>query len=250
MPGFRVLPLGVGDAFSARHYSSCLALEAEGQWLLVDCPHPIRKLLREGSAAAGIALDVPQLRAVVLTHLHADHASGLEGIGFYGRFILGRTIPLVIPPAIAADVWSRHLSAGMEWSLQYVGRPPVQRTLEDFFDPIALPVEEPVSVGPFVIACRPTVHNIPTFAVRVRGAGRTLGYSADTAFDPSLVAWLADADLIVHEASGGFMHTAYEELAGLPEPLRRKMRLIHYPDDFDTSASTIEVLRQGRFCEV
>src|SRR6516162_4406626 len=95
MPGFRLLPLGVGDAFSARHYSSCLALEADGEWLLVDCPHPIRKLMYEGSAAAGTVLDVAQVRAVVLTHLHADHASGLEGIGFYARFILGRSIPVL-----------------------------------------------------------------------------------------------------------------------------------------------------------
>jgi ribonuclease BN (tRNA processing enzyme) len=94
------------------------------------------------------------------------------------------------------------------------------------------------------------VHNIPTVAVRVRAAGRTLGYSADTAFDPGLVDWLADADLIVHEASGGFMHTPYESLAALPEALRRKMRLIHYPDDFDRAGASIEVLREGRYCDV
>src|SRR5439155_2780974 len=58
------------------------------------------------------------------------------------------------------------------------------------------------------------------------------GVSADTAFDPTLVQWLQAADLVVHEASGGFMHTPYADLAALPETLRKKMRLIHYPDDF------------------
>jgi ribonuclease BN (tRNA processing enzyme) len=250
MPGFRLLPLGVGDAFSARHYSSCLALEADGEWLLVDCPHPIRKLMYEGSAAAGTVLDVAQVRAVVLTHLHADHASGLEGIGFYARFILGRSIPVLAPPPVMAELWPRHLAAGMEWSLQRVGKPPVQRHLEDFFEPVALPVGEPVTCGPFVIECRPTVHNIPTFALRVQAMGRLLGYSADTVFDPALIAWLADADFIVHEASGGFMHTNYEELASLPETLRRKMRLIHCPDDFDVAGSSIAMLQQGQLCTI
>jgi ribonuclease BN (tRNA processing enzyme) len=250
MSAFRLLPLGVGDAFSARYYSSSFALEAEGQWLLVDCPHPIRKLLREGSATTGLSLDVPQIRAVVLTHLHADHASGLEGIGYYSRFILGKSMPLVTPPAVSDELWPRHLSASMEWSLQQVGAPPVQRRLDDFFDLLPLHPDEPVRVGPFVIDCRPTVHNIPTFGLRVEAAGRTLGYSADTAFDPGLLAWLADADLIVHEASGGFMHTAYAELAVQPEALRRKMRLIHYPDDFDPASSDIEVLRQGCICTI
>jgi hypothetical protein len=46
------------------------------------------------------------------------------------------------------------------------------------------------------------------------------------------------------------MHTPYAELAMLPDALRRKMRLIHYPDSFDAKTSNIDVLRQGEFCEI
>jgi ribonuclease BN (tRNA processing enzyme) len=250
MGEFRLLPLGVGDAFSARHYSSCFALQAGDQWLLVDCPHPIRKILREGSAAAGFSLDVPQLEALVLTHLHGDHASGVEGLGFYCRFILGKRIPLIAAPEVLADLWPRYLAGSMEWSAQLGGAPPVRRTLEEFFEIIPLQAGASVSVGPFTICGRLTVHNIPTMALTVQAAGRTVGYSADTAFDPTLIAWLSGADLIIHEASGGFMHTPYESLAGLPEPLRKKMRLIHCPDDFNAAASAIEMLRQGQFCAI
>jgi ribonuclease BN (tRNA processing enzyme) len=250
MAGFRLLPLGVGDAFSARYYSSCFALEAADQWLLVDCPHPIRKLLRDASAPHGFALDVSQIQAVVLTHLHADHASGLEGIGFYSRFMLNKRMPLIVPPAVSVDLWPHHLAGSMEWSLQQIGEPPAHRRLDDFFELITLEPGTVLPLGPYLIECRAAVHSIPTFALRVQAAGRTLGYSADTAFDPALVAWLADADLVVHEASGGFMHTNYEELAVLPAALRRKMRLIHYPDDFDPATATIEVLREGRFCTI
>ncbi|HEY8427763.1 MAG TPA: hypothetical protein VIL20_05285, partial [Sandaracinaceae bacterium] len=88
-------------------------------------------------------------------------------------------------------------------------------------------------------------HHIPTTAFRIRAGGRTLGYSADTAFDPSLIAWLAEADLVVHETNYG-IHTPYASLATLPAELRAKMRLIHYPDDFDLAASRIEPLVQGR----
>ena len=159
-------------------------------------------------------------------------------------------MPLITPPEVAADLWSRSLAAGMEWSLQEMGAPPVRRTVEEFFDVIALPPGVTYTQGPFAIRFRPTVHNIPTVAVRVRAADRTLGYSADTIFDPGLIAWLEDADLVVHEASGGFMHTPYENLAALPEPLRKKMRLIHYPDSFSIADTTIEVLRQGHVCVI
>src|SRR5437660_10987392 len=102
MSGLRLVPLGVGDAFSALYYSSCLAPEAEGSWLLIDCPHPIRKILRESGLAAGLGLDVGQFGALVLTHLHADHSSGLEGLAFFSRFVLGRRMPLLSHPDVLA----------------------------------------------------------------------------------------------------------------------------------------------------
>jgi ribonuclease BN (tRNA processing enzyme) len=250
LSGLRLLVLGVGDAFSALYYSTCLALEAEGSWLLVDCPHPIRKILRESSSAAGVPLDVGQLGALALTHLHADHSSGLEGLAFFARFIAGRRLPLLIHPEVQARLWEGHLAGSMECSIGHPGAAPVCRGLDEFFEVMPLGEDQPVQVGPFSVRCRRTLHSIPTTALQVRATGRCLGYSADTAYDPTLIEWLAPADLIVHETNPGLMHTPYEDLARLPAPLRAKMRLIHYPDDFDLAASAIEPLRQGQYLPV
>ena len=80
--------------------------------------------------------------------------------------------------------------------------------------------------------------------------GAHFGFSADTAYDPGLIEWLSAADLIVHEATSNprnsAIHTPYERLAALPEALRARLRLIHYPDDLDLAASVIEPLRQGK----
>jgi ribonuclease BN (tRNA processing enzyme) len=248
--GFRLLPLGVGDAFSARYYSSCVAIEVDGAWLLIDCPHPIRKMMREAASAAGTALDIDDISAVALTHLHADHSSGLEGLGFYSRFELGRRMPLLAHPSVAENLWEGHLAAGMQWSRSGPGQPPEERCLADFFELTTLSEGEPTTVGPFSLRCRPTIHSLPTTAFLVEAAGRSLAYSADTTFDPELIEWLSDADLIVHESSGGFMHTSYDRLAELPAKLRAKLRLIHYPDDFDFSPREIQPLRQGHYCQV
>src|SRR4051812_45110495 len=104
MNGMQVLTLGMGDAFSALYYSSCLAVGAEGCWLLIDCPHPIRKIIREASQTAGLLLDLDQFYATVLTHLHADHASGVEGYGFYSRYILGRRALVAAHPDVSAPL--------------------------------------------------------------------------------------------------------------------------------------------------
>lgn len=250
MSGARLLALGVGDAFSAHSYSSCFAVEAEDEWLLVDCPHPIRKILREGAAAAGVSLDLDRLTAIALTHLHADHCSGLETVGFYGRFVSGRLARLVTPAETAVRLWEGHLAAGMAEARPDPRRPAERRTLTDFFELVALSEEETTRVGPFAIECRRTLHTVPTVALRITAGGRTVGYSADTAFDPGLIEWLDRADLIVHEAGPGLLHTPYDALLRLPEPLRRRMRLIHYPDSFDTAPSAIEPLKQGGLCAI
>jgi ribonuclease BN (tRNA processing enzyme) len=239
-----LVPLGVGDAFSAKWYSTCLAVEADGKWLLIDCPHPIRKILAESGAAAGVPLDVGSFEAVVLTHLHADHASGLEGYGYFAWFVLGRKPKLVTHPAVRERLWDGHLAAGMERLLDPSFHAH-EMTFAHYFEHVPLTEEQAVEIGPFTIEARRTIHHVPTTALRIRAGGRTLGYSADTAFDESLIRWLEEADLVVHETNYG-VHTPYAKLAALPEALRAKMRLVHYPDDFDLAGSTIEPLSQGR----
>jgi ribonuclease BN (tRNA processing enzyme) len=250
-----LIPLGIGEAFTACHYTSCLALGLDEDWLLLDCPHPVRKMLREGSTAAGLPqpLDLDRIHTVVVTHLHADHCCGLEDLGFYSRLALGRRARILMHPEASARLWDGLLAAGMESVQTKPGGPTVRNTLSDCFELIDLDSSRSVASGPFAIECRRTIHSVPTFALRVTAGGRVLGFSADTTYDPSLIAWLSTADLIVHEATTlahSEVHTPYERLAALPESLRLKIRLTHLPDDFDADASAIEPLRQGRLYRV
>jgi ribonuclease BN (tRNA processing enzyme) len=232
MAPLSLVPLGVGDAFSELHYSTSLALVAgDGTWLLIDCPHPIRKILREASQASGVELPLSKLTAVALTHLHADHGSGLEGLGYYFKYVLESPRP----PTIL--------------SMPHVLESLRQRPESEVFN--LLPVVAPTEAGPFIVEARRVVHGeLPACAFRVRAGGRTLGHSGDTVFDPALIAWLTEADLAIHEAGAltepNPLHTSYERLAALPEELRRRLRLAHYADGLDLEASAIEPLRPGR----
>jgi ribonuclease BN (tRNA processing enzyme) len=250
-----LIPLGVGEAFTARYYTSCIVLGVDGDWLLIDCPHPVRKMLREASIDAGLPkpLDLDQIHAVAVSHLHADHCCGLEDFGYYSFFALDRRAKLLMHPDASARVWDGLLAAGMEIVQAKPDTPPVRKQLGDYFELIELNSSKPVKCGPFSVECRRTIHSVPTFAFRITAGGRTLGYSADTAYDMTLIDWLADADLIVHEATTMVhtgVHTPYEKLIALPALLRAKMRLTHYPDDFDVETSAIEPLHQGRIYEV
>ena len=134
----------------------------------------------------------------------------------------------------------------MQRAKQAPGQPEIVYRFEDYFDLYDLPEQQAVSTGPFMISIHPATHSLPTTAIFVEAAGRKFGYSADTAYDPRLIEWLSRADLIVHEANGGFPHTPYQRLAELPIDLRKKMLVVHYPDGFDPPGREVELLRQGQ----
>ncbi|WP_435011523.1 MBL fold metallo-hydrolase [Tundrisphaera lichenicola] len=254
MPDVRLIPLGVGDAFSALRYTTCYALGVDDAWLLIDCPHPVRKMWHEATLSAlGEALDLDRIVGVAITHLHADHASGLEDFAYYTHFGLKQRATWLAHPDVSARLWDGLLSAGMGRMRLTPNGVSKRKRLEEYVDMISLDASRPVEFGPFSIECRPTIHSIPTSAFRIRAAGRTFAFSADTAHDPSLIEWLAPADLIVHEATTldqSPVHTPYARLAELPEALRSKMRLTHLPDGFDAGTSLIEPIVQGRLYRV
>ena len=245
-----LIPLGVGNAFSAKHYTTSFALGVGGDWILIDCPHPIRKMLHEGSAKAGLPLDLNRIHGVVLSHLHADHCSGLEDYSFYSSYMLKRKAKIAAQPEVMAKLWTGVLSGGMSEVRPLPGIAGATRKLDDFFEVTPLDLAKPVQFGPFTIECRFTIHSVPTTAFRIKAAGRTLGFSADTAFDAGLIDWLEPADLIIHEVTchpeAATVHTHFSSLQELPESFRHKTRLTHYSDDFDPRVLGIEPLVEGR----
>src|SRR4051812_30653167 len=162
MADFRIIPLGVGAAFTRKYYTTCVAVGVGDFWILVDCPHPIRRIVHEGMLAAGVPLDLEQLGGVALTHLHADHCSGLEDFGFYWYYVRNVRAPLLAHPSVTEKLWSGTLVGGMGESREGPDRRLVTRGFDDFFDLKSLSETQPVTFGPFTIECRMTLHSIPT----------------------------------------------------------------------------------------
>lgn len=245
----KVTALGTGDAFSADRWSSCLLIETGSTRVLVDCPHPIRRVLKSSTAGR---VDVADIDAVILTHLHADHASGVEGFAWFCRFVLQRPMKVYAAPAVLQGLWTM-LQPSMAELLVVDGdnHPHHRERLDatDLLDATPLSLVGETTIGDLVVEARPTIHHIPTTALRFTAGAARFGYSADTAFDEDLLAWLDVADVVFHETNFG-AHTPYARLAALPQPLRDKLRLIHWPDGFDVEHSVIAVLQDGDSVDV
>jgi ribonuclease BN (tRNA processing enzyme) len=179
---------------------------------------------------------------VLITHLHGDHVGGLEQLLYWRRFVTRRKCAVYAIPEVLKDLWDGRLRGGMEW-LMNREREFTRMSLEDYCE--VHPLEgEAARVGPFELQWRRTVHHVPTSALRVTVGDERIAYSADTAFDPELVAWLADSALFFHETNLG-VHTPLDDLLTVEPSARERMRLIHYTDFHDVDSSPIRCAREG-----
>ncbi len=242
MPDLQVRVVGVGDAFTARYYNACLLIESGDTRLLVDAPPALARALRDLGQRSAITIGLDDIDHVLITHLHGDHVGGLEQLLFWRRFVTGRKTTLHAIPEVLAGLWDTRLRGGMD-TLMHPDGSRSDLELSDYAEvrPLAPGLTR---LGPLELEWRRTIHHIPTSALRVRVGDRVLGYSADTSFDPTLIDWLAASDLFFHETNFG-VHTPLAALVGLPEPVRAKMRLIHYPDQLEPDAAPIACAREG-----
>jgi ribonuclease BN (tRNA processing enzyme) len=245
-----VLITGVGDAFTTRHYGSSAVIEAPDGHVMIDCPDPIHRVLREASSASGWDLDVTKIHDLVITHLHGDHCNGLESFGFYRRFASQQDPELPrprihAPQPVVDRLWEK-LAPAMDfhWRIERAG------TLDDYFEVHVIDPDHEARIAGLVVRCRFTGHPIPTVGLLLSDGAAVLGWSGDTPFEQAHVSWLDQAKLIVHESNFGPAHTPIESLNDLPDSVRAKLRLIHLPDGFDESGTDLKPLREGEVLEL
>ncbi|MFN3596305.1 MAG: MBL fold metallo-hydrolase [Rubricoccaceae bacterium] len=213
--------LGTGSAEAdGSRTTTMLALEHDGQFILVDCGgDAVQRLLAAGLDAAAVS-------AVILTHEHPDHVGGFPLL-VEKLWLLGRRAPIpVYGPERALSCARRLLDV---FDLEGWTDVP-ERT----WHPVPLEPKAPVlRDDTFAVAAWPVVHPVPTIGLRVEAAGgAAVAYSSDTARAPVVTELAREADLLVHEATGSKpgVHASAEEAARTAaEAGAGQLVLVHLP---------------------
>jgi ribonuclease BN (tRNA processing enzyme) len=152
-----------------------------------------RLLLDLGSGALGALqrhVDLDQVDAVLLSHLHADHCLDLCGYYVVRKYAAGAQLPRipVYGPQGTADRMARAYDLE-PWP-----------GMHEQFDFHTFP-DRGFSVGPFVVRTTRVAHPVPAYAIRLEVGGAALVYSGDTGVCHALVDISEGADLMLCEAS-------------------------------------------------
>ena len=230
--------LGSGSAFTLaeENYQSNILISKDNKHLLYDAGSTIAEALN----SAGL---VPQdLDTIYISHLHDDHAGGVEYIGFKTYFEVfkfnetefGSMKPRLIGHhSILREGWDNCWKGGLQ-SIQ--GQ---TNTLESYFNTTYMSDDDTFNFYGTEIWSVPTSHvkdnirDVPSFGILCREGDKKVFISGDTMFTPEiLLPEYRRSDIIFHDCEfseySNSVHAQFHQLCTLENNIKEKMWLYHY----------------------
>ncbi|OBA05523.1 MBL fold metallo-hydrolase [Paenibacillus polymyxa] len=240
--GLTIQMLGTGSAFAKHYYNNNALLNSGEGKLLIDCGTTASLALHQ------MGVPLPDIDAILITHIHADHVGGLEEFGFQMNILHRRKPRLYIAEPLIHPLWEHTLKGGMS-------QQGMIDKLEDVFEVNVITPGVPTTLVPGIqVELIPTRH-IPGKHSYSLFINERLFYSADMVFEPELLHHLVHergCRSILHEVQllgAGEVHTTLDELLSLPKSLQEQIHLMHYSDDmeqFRDKAGMMSFLEQQR----
>ncbi|HET8655428.1 MAG TPA: MBL fold metallo-hydrolase [Longimicrobiaceae bacterium] len=216
--------LGTGAALSGpERTTTMLAFENRGSVIVADCGGDVVQRL----LAAG--LDPSRITALILTHEHPDHAGGFP-LFMEKIWLSGRRHPIpVCGPAAALGQARRSFESFRTGGWE--GVPEI--------DWREVPLDRGAGVWmdeQWRIRAAPGRHSVPVIGVRAEAVGGGAAvYSSDTECSGAITELARGADVLAHEATGGFSghSTAADAAAVAAEAGVGRLVLVHLPPEPD-----------------
>lgn len=228
----KLLFLGSGSATTIgtdNFQSNMLLIADTNDTLLIDCGSDIRfSLYKQNKTHRDI-------NNVYISHLHADHAGGLEWLAISTKFDPNskRKPDLFISETLAQDLWNKTLSGGLGTLQNEIAE------LDSYFNVHPVPINGSFFWEGSEFHIVQTIHALNGYAL-MQSFGLfceidnlNVFITSDTQFFPHQLMLLYErADVIFHDCEtfspGSGVHAHYHQLKTLPLKIKHKMWLYHY----------------------
>ncbi len=216
----QVIILGSGYAIPEEgHDNTHIFIQQGGHGILVDCASsPILQLRRAG-------VNLNQVTDLVLTHFHPDHVAGFPLL-LMDLWLLGRRQPLNIYGLPYTIDRAEALMKLHEWKRWPNFFPALFHRLPEM--EMSLFISSPI----LKVFASPVKHLIPTVGMRIEFTReeKIVAYSCDTEPCGQVVELAAQANLLIHEATGASVGHSSPAQAGeiARQAEAKKLMLIHY----------------------
>lgn len=214
----KVVFLGVGGWVSkpVLGHTSVLVISSTGRGLLLDAGEGVvRALYLYG-------FKMRDLESVVVTHVHGDHVLGLPTLLMLAKhYEKISSLRVHVPQESVDDLDALLKIVGVNYEgvATLVGVLPGSR----------------INAGDFNLYFEKAVHPVPALSVKVEVESKCVVYSGDTAYNPALVKFAENCDLLIHEASGYhenahlYGHSAVQDAVKVAiKSSIKKLVLVHY----------------------
>ncbi|MDQ0214775.1 ribonuclease BN (tRNA processing enzyme) [Oikeobacillus pervagus] len=158
--------------------SSGYIIEENGYHLLVDCGSGVLSLLQN-------FLSPEEIDAVILSHHHPDHMTDI-GVLQHALLIgkhLGKSVSTL--PIYAHS--ENHLFPTL--------------TYKDLTTGMVFNPNECLQIGPFSILFLKTIHSVSCYAMRIEANGKSIVYTADSAYQDAFVSFSRNCDILLCESN-------------------------------------------------
>jgi len=232
--------IGTGDSEAVRFNNTNLLVKYKRKKLLIDCGWTAK------SALLDFGFNVSDIDAIFITHVHGDHVFGLERFGFESRYVHnGYRIKLFVPESVLPVLWGECLKGCMGYSSDG------KNELDDFFEVHV--VDDSFLWNGLVFELFKTTHTIgkPSFGLRLP---HRFTFTSDTNVIPDFESLVENDKYIFHDCyMAGDFHPAHATLQEMreaySESLLKRILLIHYDDDVESHAQSLEdfsgLVREG-----
>ncbi|MBS0351141.1 MAG: MBL fold metallo-hydrolase [Proteobacteria bacterium] len=233
----RFIFIGSGAAFvkDPHNYQSNILLQSPSkELLLIDCGTDARRALNE------LNLTHRDIANVYISHLHADHAGGLEWLAFTRKFDQQKCSKpnLYISKRFTAPLWDHTLSGG----LTSLSDEPA--SLSAFFQVYSIPEGQGFqwqNINFQLIKSQHILSNfaeMPSYGLFFQVNNRWIYLTTDAQFQlENFLPYYRQASLIFQDcetsAHPSGVHAHYQQLKALDPSIKSKMWLYHYNCDHD-----------------